>query len=162
MPPPSTSESSRRARHLYVVEIVLGIAFLGIIAAIVWSNRTRAKSSHEAEEIVVLTAATWNKEVLDSPVPVVVDFWAEWCGPCRMLSPAIDQVAQRYAGKVKVGKLNIDNNEQLTARYGINAIPRVLLFVPGEPPRQIQVFPQNIEASVSSISEAIDSALAKG
>jgi thioredoxin 1 len=115
-----------------------------------------------SEAIKHVSDTTFDHDVLQSENPVLVDFWAEWCGPCRMLSPAIDQVAQRYAGKVKVGKLNIDNNEQLTARYGINAIPRVLLFVPGEPPRQIQVFPQNIEASVSSISEAIDSALAKG
>jgi thioredoxin 1 len=70
----------------------------------------------------------WQTEVVESNVPVLVDFWAPWCGPCRLLSPVIDKIADSYAGKVKVGKLNIDENPELAAQYRASSIPRVLLF----------------------------------
>ena len=76
--------------------------------------------------------ATFEKEVLSSEVPVLVDFWAEWCGPCRMMGPTVDQVATEYTGKVKVGKLDVDSNQQTASRYGIRGIPTVLLFKGGQ------------------------------
>ncbi len=76
--------------------------------------------------------ATFEKEVLSSEVPVLVDFWAEWCGPCRMMGPTVDQVATEYNGKVKVGKLDVDSNQQTAARYGIRGIPTVLVFKGGQ------------------------------
>ncbi len=78
--------------------------------------------------VVELTAANWEQEVVQSDKPVLVDFWAVWCGPCRMLGPTIDKLADQYAGKVKVGKLNTDQSPDIAVKYGINTIPQVLLF----------------------------------
>jgi thioredoxin 1 len=75
--------------------------------------------------------AAFDKEVLSSDVPVLVDFWAEWCGPCRMMAPTIETVATEYAGRVKVGKLDVDSNGQTAMRYNIRGIPTLLLFKNG-------------------------------
>ena len=71
--------------------------------------------------------------VLSSDVPVLVDFWAEWCGPCRVLGPTVDSLADDYAGRVKVAKLNIDENPEAAARYGVRSIPTLMLFKDGQP-----------------------------
>ncbi len=81
---------------------------------------------------LTFTDADFDKDVLNSEVPVLVDFWAEWCGPCRMMGPTVDQIAADYAGKVKVGKLDVDANQQSAMRYGIRGIPTVLLFKGGK------------------------------
>jgi thioredoxin 1 len=81
---------------------------------------------------LTFTDATFDSEVLNSDQPVLVDFWAEWCGPCRMMAPTVDQVATDYSGKVKVGKLDVDSNQQTAARYGIRGIPTLLLFKDGK------------------------------
>src|SRR6185369_14952848 len=78
--------------------------------------------------VVELTADNWETEVVKSDKPVLVDFWAVWCGPCRALAPTIDRIADQFAGKVKVGKLNTDDNNEIAIRYGISSIPSVLLF----------------------------------
>ena len=78
------------------------------------------------------TDNTFDTEVLNSEVPVLVDFWAEWCGPCRMMGPTVDQVASEYSGRVKVGKVDVDANQQIAYRYGIRGIPTLLLFKGGK------------------------------
>ena len=81
---------------------------------------------------IELTDQNWEAEVLNSDKPVLVDFWAEWCMPCRMLSPTIEKLANDYAGKVKVGKIDTDANRDVSMKYGISAIPTVILFKDGK------------------------------
>ncbi len=82
--------------------------------------------------MLTLTDSTFDREVLNSDVPVLVDFWAEWCGPCRMMEPTIEAIAADYAGKVKVGKLNVDDNGATAMRFNIRGIPTLLLFKGGK------------------------------
>ena len=81
---------------------------------------------------IELTNENFDAEVLQSELPVLVDFWATWCGPCMMLGPIVAEVSAEYAGRVKVGKVNVDNAPELAARYGITSIPALLLFRKGE------------------------------
>lgn len=83
--------------------------------------------------VFTFTANNFDSEVLQSPTPVLVDFWAEWCGPCRMFSPIVDQFAQENPAAVKVGKVNVDEQPDLASRYGIMSIPTAILFRNGEP-----------------------------
>jgi thioredoxin 1 len=89
-----------------------------------------------SDNIVELTKDNWQQEVLDSDVPVLVDFWAPWCGPCRALGPTIDKLADKYAGKVKVGKLNTDDSPEIAVQYAISGIPQLLLFQGGGEPKE--------------------------
>ena len=85
-----------------------------------------------APNIIILTRDNFAKEALESPGPILVDFWAEWCGPCKMLAPLLDEIAAEQAGRVKVVKVNVDTNPVLAARYGIQSIPTLLFFAGGE------------------------------
>ena len=81
---------------------------------------------------ITITSANFESEVLQSDMPVLVDFWASWCGPCKMLAPTISEIASEYEGKVKVGKINIDDDTAIAIKYGIVSIPTVVLFKNGE------------------------------
>jgi thioredoxin 1 len=87
--------------------------------------------------IVTLTQENFAQQVLQSGTPVLVDFWAEWCGPCKMIAPLLDELADEYDGRVKIGKVNIDEQQPLATEYGIRAIPTLLLFDHGQVADQI-------------------------
>jgi thioredoxin 1 len=105
-----------------------------------------------SKNIVEFTDTNFESEVLKSEQPVLVDFWAEWCMPCRMLAPTIDKIAEAYVGKVKVGKVDTDSNREVAMKYQINAIPTVILFKNGEVAQKFVGLKQEKE-----FKEAIDS-----
>jgi thioredoxin 1 len=86
-----------------------------------------------SEKIVTLSDATFDEHVKSSGVPVLVDFWAEWCGPCKMISPVLEEIAEEQAGKIQIGKLNIDDNLEVTRRFDVMSIPTLILFKDGQP-----------------------------
>lgn len=85
---------------------------------------------------ITVTSQNFQSEVLDSSIPVLIDFWAEWCMPCKMIGPSIAQLAETWKGKVKVGKVNVDDEGQLASNYGIISIPSLIVFKDGQPVRQ--------------------------
>ncbi len=85
-----------------------------------------------SDKIVHVTDETFEQEVLKSQDPVLVDYWAEWCGPCKMIAPVLEEVAEEYAGKLKIAKLNIDDNAETPPKYGIRGIPTLMLFKGGD------------------------------
>jgi thioredoxin 1 len=85
-----------------------------------------------SDYIVTATESNFNDEVLRSQTPVLVDFWAEWCGPCKMIGPVLDELAGEYGGKIKIAKVNIDDNQNLAAQFRVTAIPTLLIFKNGQ------------------------------
>jgi thioredoxin 1 len=95
----------------------------------------------ELEKVIPLNSIKWNEIVLNSGIPVLVDFWAEWCGPCRIVGPVVGQLAQSMEGKIKVSKLNVDQNQEIAMKYNIQSIPSLVLFKNGnEVARIVGVF----------------------
>jgi thioredoxin 1 len=101
-----------------------------------------------------VTDASFDADVLKSSEPVVVDFWAEWCGPCKMIAPALEEISDELAGQVKIAKINIDENQEMAVKYGVRSIPMLVMFKNGEP-MAVQVG----AAPKSKLSDWIKSAL---
>ena len=93
-----------------------------------------------SEKTFDVTQAEWESEVLSSDTPVLVDFWAEWCGPCKMIDPIVDQIAEEYEGKIRVAKLDADANPDVLQQYGVMGIPTLILFKNGEVVERITGF----------------------
>src|ERR687884_698778 len=90
------------------------------------------ESKTDNNSITHVTTKSWDAEVLRSDLPVFVDFWAEWCGPCRMVGPAVEQIGRTMTGKIKVAKLNVDENQEIAMKYGVQSIPSLILFKGGK------------------------------
>tara|TARA_B100000427_G_C15182729_1_gene452359 strand:- start:171 stop:497 length:327 start_codon:yes stop_codon:yes gene_type:complete len=107
-----------------------------------------------SENVKEFTSENFSTEVIESDTPVLVDFWAEWCGPCRVIAPVVDEIATEYSQKVKVGKLNVDNHNQVASQYGVRSIPALLIFKNGAVANQIVgAVPKN------KITEILDSVI---
>ena len=90
-----------------------------------------------SDKLATFTTANWETDVLKSALPVLVDFWAPWCGPCRMITPVVEALSDKYVGKVKFGKLNVDENQKISGDYGIRGIPTLILFKNGRVAEQV-------------------------
>lgn len=108
------------------------------------------------EHVSEFTDENFNEEALSSNVPVIVDLWAPWCGPCRMLTPIIEELAEEYGDRIKVGKLNIDDNPQTATQFGINSIPTVLFIKDGEvKDKQVGLLPKDpLKAKIDSLIDS--------
>lgn len=100
------------------------------------------------------TDATFQQQVMQSKTPVIVDFWAPWCGPCKMVSPIIEELAKEYEGKLVIGKMNVDENPNTSGQFGVMSIPTVMLFKDGQPVKAL-VGAQGKESYKKAINEAL-------
>jgi thioredoxin 1 len=153
-----TTQASFTPPWFLIVGVLAGAA---LIAFIVWDSPGNGGKRSGGAHVVEITEATWQKEVVQSQVPVVIDFTASWCGPCQMLAPTIDKLAERYQGKVKVGKLDMGDHSfnkgrNLAEKFGIDGVPHVMIFTGGDQP--FRVF-QGV-TSEAKLAQAIDAALA--
>ncbi|MCC7452099.1 MAG: thioredoxin [Anaerolineae bacterium] len=101
------------------------------------TQQTTSSNGHSAGHPITVDERNFDQEVLRSDTPVLVDFWAAWCGPCRMIAPTLEKLAGEYAGKVRIAKLNVDQNQRLAAQYGAHSIPLLVMFKGGKPVQQL-------------------------
>lgn len=107
-----------------------------------------------SDQVLVLSQDNFEQEVMQSDQPVLVDFWAPWCGPCRMITPVVEELAQDYQGKLKVGKINVDENQSIAGKYQVMSIPTLIVFKQGEPAKRMLGY-QPKESLEDSLKEFI-------
>jgi thioredoxin 1 len=127
----------RKSSQLYAVTAARTTAALAIrrtdfIYHCTFSKRHLGAETIMSDNITHVTDASFDADVLKSGTPVLVDFWAEWCGPCKMIAPVLEEVAVSHAGKVKIAKVDVDDNREIAAKYGIRGIPTLMIFKNGE------------------------------
>jgi thioredoxin 1 len=118
-------------------------------------HSTETKGPTVADDIVILSDATFDEAVAGSDTPVLVDFWAEWCGPCKMVAPTLAEIADEQRGKLTVAKLNVDDNPDIARRFEVMSIPTLLVFKDGQPAKRI-VGAKGKGALLQDLSEFID------
>jgi thioredoxin 1 len=150
-PTPAAPESSSSGSWVFIIGLLCGAALLIFMAWDGFKSPERNREGGHSDHIVVVNDENWQKEVLDSDVPVLVDFYADWCGPCKALAPTIDRLADRFHGKVKIAKLNVDHAEKTSARYKVNSIPRLMLFKNGKS----QTLEMRTEAELATVLDHV-------
>jgi thioredoxin 1 len=152
-----TTQASFSPPWFLIVGVLAGV---GLIAFIVWDSPGNAAKKTGNPHIVELTKANWQKEVIESDVPVLVDFTATWCPPCQKLAPTIDKLAERYQGKVKVAKFDVgpgfSKGQEFLEKYGFNGIPHIMIFQGGVPRHEIS----GGEITTVTLAKALDTLLA--
>jgi thioredoxin 1 len=138
--------------------LILPIAIIFVIAGFLFLSEEASKPvslSYGSGDIITITDNNFSHEVLDANIPVVVDFWATWCAPCRKLSPIMDELSEQYKGSIKFGKLDVDQNPSMTAKYNIDAIPHLIIFNKGKVVNDIVgLHPKSdIEAALNKVAE---------
>lgn len=135
--------------------LVLGAALLVSVFSCSPSAPSKKDAHAKSDNVVEFTDANWQKEVLESDMPVFVDFWAEWCGPCLEFAPTVHKLADRFKGKVKVGTLNVDDQQQIARKYNVRSIPHLMIFQRGE------AVPFRASRSEADLARVLDGLLAK-
>jgi thioredoxin 1 len=144
-----SKENGSSGTGLLIVGLLIGAA---VLASMAWDS-IAAKREHG--DVMELTGANWQREVMESNVPVLVDFSATWCGPCQQLAPAIDRLAARYKGRIKVGKVDVDKSPELAEQFHASLIPHLIVVVGGKP----RVIERKL-ISESGLAQTLDAVLA--
>jgi thioredoxin len=145
-----------------IIGLFAGILFVGYI---VWDSAKPSHAPATSENVVELTTENWQKEVVESKIPVFVDFTAKWCGPCKQFAPTVNRLADRYKGKVKVAKFDVgdqgmNKGGDITAKFGINGIPHIMIFMGGPEPVHRSGITANMVDNEMRFSGMLDKLLA--